>query len=340
MMLSKKNIARLNDLLSETKKIVIVTHANPDGDAMGSSLGLYHLLIQQKHKVQVIIPDASPAFLNWLPGVNKIQIGDRNPKLAEKSFKEAQLIFCVDFNSPSRINILEEMLVEAKGTKVMIDHHPQPAECCDMVFSEVKASSTAEIISDLITEAGWEEYLNKNVADCLYTGIMTDTGNFRFSSTSSKTHRIVANLVDAGADNTSIYENIYDSNSESRLRLLGYCLHEKLKVLSELSTAFITLTKDDLSKFNFKKGDTEGVVNYALSIQGIKFAAFFRESDENIRISFRSKGDFNVNEFSRKNFNGGGHPNAAGGKSDVSMDETIMNFVNLLPEYRAELTKK
>lgn len=316
--------------LSKPKHIVIVTHWSPDGDAMGSSLGLYNYLIKKKHKVTVITPNDYPAFLFWLPGNKNVINFSIKASAAKTAVKKAEIIFCLDFNSLKRINALGDEVGKSKALKCMIDHHLQPDNFADFMLHDIQACSTCELIYDFIELMGDKKLIDKNISNCLYTGIMTDTGSFRFPSTKSKTHRIIADLIDAGAQNSEIHNRIYDGNTEGKIRLLGYCLAEKLTVFKEYGTAFFSLSSDELQHFNYKKGDTEGIVNYALSIEGIYFSAFFVERDGEIKTSFRSKGDFDVNLFARQHFNGGGHANAAGGMSDLSLDETIIKFVALL----------
>jgi len=327
-------------LLSSPKNIVIVTHWSPDGDAMGSSLGLYNYLLQKKHKVTVITPNDYPAFLNWLPGNNKVIDFSKNAKVAKPKVAKADIIFCLDFNSLKRIEDLGVEVGKAKGIKFIIDHHLQPEGFAKYMLHSIEACSACELVFDFINLMGDGKKITKNIANCLYTGMMTDTGSFRFPSTTERTHTIVAALIKAGADNSEIHNRIYDDNTEGRLRLLGYCLSEKLTVLKEYNTAFFSLRADELKRFNYKKGDTEGVVNYALSLEGICFAAFFVERDDAVKTSFRSKGSFDVNLFARKNFNGGGHAHAAGGQSDLSLDEAVIKFVSVLPEYKKELNRK
>ncbi len=327
-------------LLSTPKKIVIVTHWSPDGDAMGSSLGLYNYLIKKKHKVTVVTPNDYPSFLFWMPGNKKVINFSLNARPAKLAVAKADLIFCLDFNSLKRIAALGDEVAKSKALTCMIDHHLQPEDFADFKLHSIEACSTCELIYDFIEMMGDKKLINKDISNCLYTGIMTDTGSFRFPSTTSKTHRIVAELINAGAENAEIHNRIYDDTAEDKLRLLGFCLVEKLTVLKEYGTAFFSLRSDELKHFNYKKGDTEGVVNYALSIKGIRFAAFFVERDGEIKTSFRSKGDFNVNLFSRKHFSGGGHANAAGGMSELTLDETVIKFVSLLPEYKKQLNKK
>lgn len=334
-----KVLQKLKTDLSQPKNIIIVTHKNPDGDAMGSSLGLYNYLFPLKHKVVVITPNEYPENLHWLPGNNKVVVFENKRKKADELIKKADFVFCLDFNSLQRIDELGEVVRKSKARKIVIDHHQEPEDFAEILFSDTKASSTAQLIFDFIEMLGDIAMLNKSIANCLYTGIMTDTGSFRFPSTVAKTHYTIARLIEAGAENASIYDLVNDNNTESRLRLLGYCLSEKLKVFAEFGTAFFTLSWDEMVRYDYKNGDTEGVVNYALSIKGIKFAAFFSEKEDLIRISFRSKGNFAVNQFSKNHFNGGGHINAAGGASEESLDDTISKFISLLPQYKKQILK-
>ena len=339
-MLSAEHTLKLSGLLAKKKNIVITTHTNPDGDAIGSSLGLYNFLLLKKHKVTVITPNEYPQFLKWMQGSDKVLPYDTNTKKCDKIIAAADIIFCLDYNSLSRIDDLQNPVKEAKAFKVLIDHHLQPHNFCDIIFSDTKACSTCQMIFELIEGMGEKEMLNQTISNCLYTGIMTDTGSFRFDSTTSTTHRIVAELIDAGAQKTFIHQQVYDTNSEDRMRLLGYCLNHKLTVLRDFKTAFISLSSEDLERFHHEKGDTEGFVNYALSLEGIRFAAFFMERNDEVKISFRSKSHFDANTFARENFNGGGHFNAAGAKSDLSLDETLSKFIELLPKYKDKLTAK
>ncbi len=336
-MLSTINLQKLKEVLSKKKDIVITTHLNPDGDAIGSSLGLYNFLLLQKHKVTVITPNDFPDFLRWMHGSKEIIPYDTNTKKCDKLIAAADIIFCLDFNSLTRIDKMEAAVNAAKGYKVLVDHHLQPQSFPDLSFSDTSACSTCQLIYELIEGMGEKSKLNSAIANCLYTGIMTDTGSFRFDSTTAQTHRIIAELIDAGALKTFIHEQVYDTHSEGRMKLLGHCLAHKLTVLHEYKTAFISLSAEEMERFHYKKGDTEGFVNYALSISDICFAAFFAERDGIIKISFRSKGNFDVNTFARENFKGGGHFNAAGAHSDLSLDETLLKFVALLPQYKAKL---
>jgi len=327
----------LSNTFRVSQKTVILTHWSPDGDAMGSSLGLYHFLQQQKHSVTVITPNAYPSFLFWLPGNKKSLNFSTQPTQAKQAIAEAEVLFLLDFSSLKRIGDLGALVEQSSALKIMIDHHPQPDAIADYLLHDIKASSTCELVFDFIQLLGSKKKLNKATATCLYAGIMTDTGSFRFPATSAKTHRVVAALIDSGADNAGIHSAIYDEHTESRIKLLGYCLSEKLKVFPEYNTAFISLSTEDLQLFNYKRGDTEGVVNYALSIAKIRFAVFFVERDGVIKVSFRSKGSFDVNNFARSHFEGGGHANASGGASHLSLDETVLKFIQLLPAYKVAL---
>lgn len=331
------DIKIVKSLLSTPKKIVIVTHWSPDGDAMGSSLGLYNYLFKKKHKVSVITPNDYPEFLYWMKGNNKVFNFSEQASKTKPLISKADVIFCLDFNSLKRIEKLGDEVGKAKAKKIMIDHHQQPDGFVDYMLHDVNSCSTCQLVFDFIELMGDKKLIDKDIASCIYAGIMTDTGSFRFRSTTSKTHRIIAELIDAGADNSFVHERIYDDNTEDKLRLIGYSLNEKLTVLKDFSTAFFTLTDNELKRFNYKKGDTEGLVNYALSIKGIKLAGFFVERDGEIKISLRSKGSFDVNLFCRKHFNGGGHMNAAGGNADLSLDETIIQFIQLLSIYKKQL---
>ncbi|QDO95398.1 bifunctional oligoribonuclease/PAP phosphatase NrnA [Formosa sediminum] len=332
-------IKQIQALLSIPKQIIIVPHKNPDGDAMGSTLALYHYLKANNHNVYVMAPNDYPHFLKWLPGDDTVLKHDTETEHCNTLLHEADLIFTLDFNALHRVGQMGDVIAESQAIKVMIDHHQQPENYAAYMFSDVTMSSTCEMVYRFIEMLGDQDNITTDIATCLYTGIMTDTGSFRFPSTTSETHYIIGKLINAGANNAQIHNNIYDTNSYEKLQLLG-CALSNLKVIPELRTAYITLSQDELNRFDFKKGDTEGFVNYGLSLNNIIFAAIFIEhKQENIiKISLRSKGDFSVNEFSRQYFDGGGHTNAAGGKSDLSLSETIEKFISILPNYKNELT--
>lgn len=331
-------ITDLKKILASPKKVVIIPHKNPDGDAIGSTLGLYHYLKEYKHDVCVITPNDYPEFLKWMPGENAIIKFDTQTDRAKQCIANAELIFTLDFNSFSRVDDMGPFLEKSNATFVMIDHHQQPDNYAKFMYSDTSMSSTCEMVYHFINFFDDNNKITADIANCLYAGIMTDTGSFRFPSTTSTTHRVIADLIDKGAKNANIHQEVFDTQSLSRLHLLG-CALKNLVMLKEYHTVYITLTKEELQSFNYKKGDTEGFVNYGLSLKGIKFAAIFIEnqSDDYIKISFRSKGDFSVNEFARAHYNGGGHNNAAGGRSDDNMEDTTTKFVTILDQYKALL---
>ena len=335
----EQSILEITSDLSKANNIVIVPHKGPDGDAIGSSLGLYHFLKEKGHHVSVIAPNDYPNFLKWLPGQEDILIYEKDYMLCKPLITNADIIFTLDFNDLHRSGDMQEPLSEADATFIMIDHHPEPADYAHHMYSDTSMSSTCQMVYQFIKKLRSVKNITPEIATCLYAGIMTDTGSFRFRSTSSETHRVIADLIDKGADNAKIHQQIYDTSSENRLKLLGTAL-QNLRVNKDLKTAYITLSQEELDKNNFKKGDTEGFVNYGLSLEGIIFAAIFIEhkAEGIIKISFRSKGTFNVNEFSRSHFHGGGHVNAAGGKSTVSLEDTVIKFNSTLPQYREQLS--
>lgn len=336
--MNELDFEKIRALISEPKKIVIVSHKNPDGDAVGSSLGLYHYLGKYNHEITVIMPNDFPTFLKWIPGYEDILIFETQNDVCNTIIKKADIIFTLDFNDLSRVDTMETALRESKAIKIMIDHHQQPESYPDFMYSDVSICSTCQMIYHFIDKLGDLEKIDKTIGTCLYTGIMTDTGSFRFPSTTSTTHRVVANLIDRGVENWKIHNHVYDTNSYNRLQLLGQAL-KNMKVIPEYKTAYITLTQDELNQFNYKKGDTEGVVNYALSLEDIVLAAIFIENKQEgiVKISLRSKGDFSVNELSREYFNGGGHINAAGGRSKLTLAKTVEKFISILPSYKKDL---
>lgn len=339
--MQKDSFAKFKALINKSKNIVIVTHYNPDGDAMGSSLALYNYLVKVKKNVTVITPNDYPEFLHWLPNNKKVIDYNAQTKKATNIIAKSDLIFTLDFNNYSRLEGLGDVLAESTAKKIIVDHHQQPDNYATLYYHDVKAGSTCELIYELICGLGGKKLIDKHIAECIYTGIMTDTGSFRFDSVTSNTHKILADLLATGINPSHIHSAIYDTYSESRVKLLGYCLTEKMVVLKDLQTAYISVTEKELQKFNFQKGDTEGIVNYPFSIKGIRFCAFFSEGEGKVKISFRSKGKFDVNQFARKHFNGGGHINAAGGRGNSNnLEETIKEFVSLLQDYKKDLLKK
>lgn len=326
-MFSTSELSEIQKLLIPENKIVIITHYNPDGDAIGSSLGLKHFLKAKGLNAELIVPNDFPKFLKWMPESKQIIIADYKRKIAGEAIYNADLIFVLDFNASHRSgNLVGPWLEKARAKKILIDHHQQPDDF-DFVYSDVTIPATSQMIYHFIEELGEENLVNKEIAECLYTGIMTDTGGFRFRSTSATTHRITAKLIENGADPAMITSNTWDTNTVSRLHLLALILG-RIEVVKDGKVAILWLKRDELKEFGFQKGDTEGFVNYGLSIMGTQVSAFFMEDlyDDFIKISFRSKDQVDVNQFSRNHFQGGGHINAAGGKYYKSIEETIEDF--------------
>ncbi len=336
--MEQDEINQLKALLSTPKKIVIVPHKNPDGDALGSTLALYQYLKKSGHDAKLIAPNDYPQFLKWLPFEEKVIKFDQQNTLAVKLIEEADLIFTLDFNHLSRTGDMEKVLTDATAAFIMIDHHQQPDDYAEVTYSDVHICSTCQMVYHTLEMLDATGSIDADIATCLYTGIMTDTGSFRFRSTSSLTHRVIAQLIDKGADNAFIHQQIYDANSPKRMQLLGTAL-SNLKILPEFKAAYITLTQEELDAHNYEKGDTEGFVNYALSLQDTQLALIFIENKQEgiIKISLRSEGDFSVNEMAREHFHGGGHINAAGGRSDRSMTETVDYFISILSQYKYAL---
>ncbi len=325
--MNEQDIQGITALLSTPKKIVIIPHRSPDGDAMGSTLAMYHFLIKLGHSPTVIAPNEFPGFLAFLPASETVLFYEKERAKSTKILEDAELIFVMDFNAFHRTGEMENALQKLKAPFIMIDHHQKPDSFATHTYSDTKIGSTCEMLYNFISFLGNEALIDKTIATCIYTGIVTDSGSFRFPSTSATTHRIVANLLDLGIENGEIHSQLSDNNSYSSLQLLGTAL-KNMKVLPNGKVSYITLSQKELDFYNYVKGDTEGIVNYGLSIKGIIFTAIFIEhAEENIiKISLRSKGDFDVNQLARDHFSGGGHINAAGGKSLVNMQETVENF--------------
>jgi bifunctional oligoribonuclease and PAP phosphatase NrnA len=330
--LDSSGIRKVKQLLSEKDQpITIVTHTNPDGDALGSSLGLFGFFkLSGYSNVKVITPNGYPSFLWWMPWQQEIIIADKHPAISHAAIIGANLVFCLDFNGLNRVDGLESILRQTSAKKILIDHHPQPADEFDILFSDTRVSSTAELVYEFIVALGGEKQIDKRVAECLYAGIVTDTGSFSYACNEPRTYEITARLIALGVDGEHLHRLIYDTYSADRMRLLGYCLSEKLKVLPKEQAAYISLSAADLLRFNHQDGDTEGVVNYAMSIENINLAALFIEKEDHIKISFRSAGKVDVNRLARNHFNGGGHRNAAGGKSHLNLEDTTNLFEELL----------
>jgi phosphoesterase RecJ-like protein len=329
------DIDSLSVLLAQPQKIVITTHHKPDGDAMGSSLGLYNYLVQQGHHVKVITPTDYPEFLAWMPGNEEVIIYTENKEESAALIADAGIIFCLDFNALGRINEMGVLVGESNSIKVLIDHHLEPEDFDDYRYWNISACATAQLVyTFIVDELKHKELVNKDVATCLYAGILTDSASFRLPNTTSAVHRIAADLIDAGAVNWRINDLIYNNASETRLRFLGHCLSSRMEVLYDYNTAIIWATKEDLEKYNIVTGDTEGIVNYALSITGIRLAAFIVERPDMIKLSLRSRGEFPANDICKKYFSGGGHRNAAGGISTDSLEQVINKFKLILPDYK------
>jgi bifunctional oligoribonuclease and PAP phosphatase NrnA len=334
-----QNIQILQQYLSSPRKIVIITHFKPDADALGSSLGLALYLKKKGHIVNVITPSDYPDFLNWMKGNKEVLVYQKDkPKKALDLAEQADLICCLDFSSLNRVDNLGDTIRNARARKVLIDHHLEPENFAEFIQWDDKAASTAELVYELIDQLGDKAMIDKDIANSLYAGIMTDTGGFRHSNTSHKQFKIAGELVGQGADPARVSKLIYDTNSIERLRLLGYVLSNKLQILPEFRTVYMTLSADELKRFGSQTGDTEGLVNYGLSIKGIKLSVLISDRKDNIKLSFRSLGKFSVNDFARAHFEGGGHRNAAGGQTNVSLEETVEKFLGLLPNYRESLT--
>ncbi|WP_367271510.1 bifunctional oligoribonuclease/PAP phosphatase NrnA [Nonlabens sp.] len=336
--MSEDQIQILKQELSTPKKIVIVPHNNPDGDAVGSVISLHGYLCQLGHQVSMISPNDFPSFLKWLENSDLFINYEKESQRCDALINEADLIFNLDHNALHRTGAMESILKEAKTTFVMIDHHQQPDDFAQFIFSDSSMSSTCEMIYHFLEMMNDTDKINSAMATAMYTGILTDTGSFKYRSTTSTTLRVAANLMDKGADGEAINRKIYDVNTPSRMKLLGVALRNMV-ILENYRTAYITLSQKELNDNNFKKGDTEGFVNYALSLDGIVFAQIFieNESEAIVKTSLRSKGDFDVNQLARDNWEGGGHKNAAGGKSDLSMTATVKKLISILPAYKNEL---
>ena len=332
-------LKELAHLLSSPKNIVVVPHQNPDGDAIGSTLALNRFLNKTGHKATVVAPNDYPSFLKWLPQSDDVLLFDSKTEIASDLIAKADIIFILDFNALHRTgDAMAAVLEKSEATFVMIDHHQQPEQISKFIYSDVSMSSTCQMVYHFIAKLNGLDLLDAEMATCLYTGIMTDTGSFKYNSTTSTTHRVVADLIDKGANNNAIHTEVYDNNSYHRVQLLGHIL-ETMQVLKPYNTAYMVLTEAIKEKYHFKKGDSEAFVNYGLSIKDIKLAAIFIEDKVQgiVKMSFRSQGTFSVNEFARAHFNGGGHINAAGGRSEETIEGTIDKFLEVLPQYASEL---
>jgi len=321
-------------------KIVIVSHVSPDGDAIGSSLGLAQFLDSQDKTVNVIVPNAFPDFLKWMPGSKDILLYDRYKEFADKLINEADIICCLDFNSLKRIEEMADSVATSPGRKILIDHHLYPEDFCRIVISHPEISSTSELVFRLICRMGYFSDISREGAECIYTGMMTDTGGFTYNSNNREIYFIISELLSKGIDKDDIYRKVYNTYSESRLRLMGYVL-SNMKVYREYNSALISLTKEEQGKFDYIKGDSEGFVNIPLSIKNVRFSCFLREDTERriIKISLRSVGTFPCNKLAAEFFNGGGHLNASGGEFTGTMAEAKQVFEEALKKYKTLLTE-
>jgi len=336
-----QDLQAFKELLDSPKNIVIVTHHKPDADALGSSLGLAGYLNKKRHHVQVITPTDYPKFLFWMAGNDEVMVyNEGRQKEARQLVKDADLIFCLDFSSLHRINELGDHVRASEAIKVLIDHHLDPEDFAQFKSWSTQAAATAELVYQLIVDLGDKDLIDAEIAEALYAGIMTDTGSFRHSNTTQNVHQVTANLIALGANTHKVSKLIYDSNSMDRVKFTGFAISERLVVLEEYNTAYMAISEQDLQRFNSKTGDTEGLVNYALSIKGIVLAALIIDRGEVIKISFRSVGSFPANQLAQENFEGGGHLNAAGGKSHLTLQETVEKFVKLLTTYQKQLTSQ
>lgn len=331
--IQNSDIKILKEKISNSNKILLIGHRNPDGDAIGSALGFYHILKNMGKDVNVLMPNDFPLFLKWLKDAEKIYNYEVNVSDSRKIISESDLLIFVDFNELSRIECLENEINKTKAFKVLIDHHPNPSNFCDLTFSTTDVSSTAELIYLIIEKLELTTYLNFDSAESLFTGLMTDTVLFSVNSFRPSTFKVASSLISFGVEFDKIKDLVFNDYSFDRMKLLGHCLSNKMKMIEDCSTAYISINKKEIYKFNFKKGDSEGFVNYPLSIRNVKISALFIEKKDHIKISFRSKGDIKINEFASLYFNGGGHKNAAGGESYDTLNNTLKKFKKLLPKF-------
>ena len=340
--IAQANVDHAEKWFEKAEKIVIVSHVSPDGDAIGSSLGLYHFLQTQEKTVNVIVPNQFPDFLKWMPGAKDVIIYDRYKDFADRLIREADVICCLDFNELKRIDTMEEAVKNAHGRKMMIDHHLNPGDFAGITISHPEISSTSELVFRLICRLGNFDDISREGAECIYTGMITDTGGFTYNSNDREIYYIISELLSKGIDKDQIYRNVFNTHSEGRLRLMGYVLYEKMEIYRNFNSALIWLTKEDQRKFQYKKGDTEGFVNLPLTIQGIRFSCFLREDTEKnmIKVSLRSVGDFPCNKVASDFFGGGGHLNASGGEVYGTMDEALALFKQALIKYEDQLLGK
>ena len=340
--IAQAEVDHVEKWFERAEKIVIVSHVSPDGDAIGSSLGLYHFLTSQEKTVNVIVPNAFPEFLHWMPGAKEVIVYDKYKEYADKLINEADVLCCLDFNVLSRIDDMEEVVRNTPARKMMVDHHLYPGDFCRITISHPEISSTSELVFRLICQLGNFSDITKEGAECIYTGMMTDTGGFTYNSNDREIYYIISELLSKGIDKDEIYRKVFNTHSEGRLRLMGYVLYDKMQVFPEFNSALIWLDASEQKRFQYKKGDTEGFVNIPLSIKGVRFTVFLREDAEKkmIKVSLRSVGTFPCNKVAAEFFNGGGHLNASGGEFYGPMEEAINLFKQALVKYQDLLLAK
>lgn len=331
--IAEEKIQQVKKLIEKYERFVIITHTSPDGDAIGSSLGLFHFLTEIDKQVSVIVPNQFPTFLSWMDGASDIIIYDQSREYADMAIKEADVIFFLDFNTLNRIDIISPVVLQSGAKRVMVDHHPYPEDFCDITISYPQLSSTGELVFRLICRMGHFEDINLSSAEAVYVAMMTDTGAFTYNSESPEIYIIIAELIKLGVQKDRIYQKVFHTNTVDRTKLMGYAISDKLSIYSEWELAIIALEKDELDKFNAQKGDTEGFVNIPLSIIGIRYSVFLREDDDKIKLSFRSKGNYPVNKIAADYFNGGGHANAAGGEFVGTMVQATQLLIKVMPDY-------
>lgn len=332
--ITEELIRKTTDAFEKAERIAIVVHVAPDGDALGSALGMWHYCMTLQKEPVVIVPTAFPDFFAWMPGADKIVVHEQEREKAEQLLQEAQLILALDFNVTSRLANMAEAVLQAPAKKILIDHHLNPGDFAQIVMSYPEISSTSELVFRLICRMGDYEKINLAAAECIYTGMMTDTGGFTYNSNKQEIYTIISELIKLGVDKDAIYRRVFNTYSEHRIRLMGFCLYKKMKLYPEYKAALIALTADELQEFNYRIGDTEGFVNIPLSIAGIDFSVFMREDSDKVKISLRSQGTFPANKFAADVFNGGGHLNASGGESYTSLSEAIAQFEEALPLFK------
>ena len=343
MNISQTNIDLLRELLSKpSQKIVVLSHTNPDGDAVGSTLAMCHFLLSMGKEAVVVLPNVFPAFLSWVPGADDVLFYDKEKERCDTAIAEADVLFCLDFNVLSRTGDVCGSLLSSSAKKVLVDHHPQPSDEFDVLVSHPEACSTCELVFRVITALGGTVALNFEMAQCIYTGMMTDTGGFTYNSNDREIYYIISELLSKGIDKDEIYRKVFNTHSEGRLRLMGYVLYDKMQVFPEFNSALIWLDASEQKRFQYKKGDTEGFVNIPLSIKDVRFSVFLREDAEKkmIKVSLRSVGTFPCNKVAAEFFNGGGHLNASGGEFYGPMEEAINLFKQALVKYQDLLLAK